>query len=218
MGLTDELQVFLPTVLLTAFVPMLSTILTGFAKRLTDFENYQTTDTYEAAMIQKVFVLNFITSYLGICLTAFVYVPFGSIIVPYLDVFGLTVKSFAEHEKQLQTPSPKNFQVNPNRLRNQVIYFAMTAQIVNFALEVVVPYIQRQGFAQVKKIKSQRAAKRGGAGPGVALNDPPEEAAFLERVRGEAELEDYDVTADLREMVVQVRKSSETVAEGEPTC
>ena len=199
------IQVYLPTAILTAFVPILTTTLTGFATRLTEFENYETTDTYEAAMTQKVFVLNFITSYLPIFLTAFVYVPFGTFIVPWLDVFGLTVKAFAEKEKQLETPAVYEFQINPHRLRNQMIYFAVTAQIVNLAMEVIVPYVKRKGFAKVKEIKSHGAAKKGGAGAGALMDDIPEEADFLKRVRGEAELDKYDVTTDLREMVVQVR-------------
>jgi anoctamin-10 len=70
---------------------------------------------YESAMVQKVFVLNFITSYLSIFLTAFVYVPFATVLVPYLDVFQWAVKPFAENEKQI-TMSRAAFQINPDRL------------------------------------------------------------------------------------------------------
>src|ERR1700726_1276118 len=150
-------------------------------------------------MVQKVFVLNFITSYLPIFLTAFIYVPFATVLVPYLDVFQLVVKQFAEKEKQMDS-SKVSFQINPDRLTKQVIYFTVTAQIVNFALEVVVPYIKRKVFRTVKDVKANAAAKRGG-NPGMRdLNDPPEEAAFLARVRSEAELSVYDVSGDFREM------------------
>jgi anoctamin-10 len=53
-------------------------------------------------------------------------------------------------------------------------------------------------------MKSKRAVEKGGA-PDVAMNDSPEEATFLARVRNEAELDVYDVNTDLREMVMQVR-------------
>ncbi|KAF2085021.1 DUF590-domain-containing protein [Saccharata proteae CBS 121410] len=194
--------VFLPTGILTTVMPVLQSVLTQFATRLTEFENYETHGAYETALTQKIFVLNFITSYLPIVLTAFVYVPFGKHIVPYLDVFSLTVRPFAEDEKQMQAPSA-GFAINPNRLKQQVIYFTVTAQIVNLGMEVVVPYLKRRGFAKYKKIQSERAAKNGGVVPNVAENDPPEEAAFLARVRKESELGVYDVTADLREMVIQ---------------
>lgn len=194
--------VFLPTVILTTAMPTLSALLTGFAARLTELENYETTDEHEAAMVQKVFVLNFITSYLPIFLTAFVYVPFGTVLVPYLDVFQLTVKPFAENDKQMTTAAA-GFQINPNRLKKQVIYFTVTAQIVNFLLEVVVPYVKRKGFRTVKQVKANTAAKHGGTIEHHAANDLPEEAAFLARIRNEAELDVYDVTGDFREMVVQ---------------
>ncbi|MBE7180660.1 MAG: anoctamin [Terriglobus roseus] len=135
-------------------------------------------------------------------LTAFVYVPFATLLVPYLDVFSLTVQPFAEHEGQMKLPQT-GFKINPDRLRKQVIYFTVTAQVVNLGMEVIVPYLKRKGFAKFKQFQSERAAKNGGAVPNAGENDLPEESAFLQRVRQEAELDVYDVTTDLREMVVQ---------------
>ena len=182
--------------------PILTTILTQLATRLTQFENYETQGAYDTALTRKIFVMNFILSYLGIFLTAFVYVPFGTIIVPYLDIFNVAVRPFAEDEKQLHTASA-SWSINPDRLRKQVIYFTVTAQLVNLGMELIVPYLKRRGFAKFKEMQSARAAKGGGASASAAANDPPEDAAFLERVRKEAELGVYDVTADLREMVLQ---------------
>ncbi|KAI4202098.1 MAG: hypothetical protein LQ350_002765 [Teloschistes chrysophthalmus] len=201
-GPGQSLLVFLPTGLLTALVPTLTAMLTAIATRLNDYENWETSENYESALTQKIFVLNFITSYLPIFLTAFVYVPFGSLIVPYLDIFNLTARPFATDEKQLQTPSA-GFAINPSRLRKQVIYFTVTAQIVNFAMETIVPYVKRRGFSKYQEMKSERAAKKGGAGSGVTIDDVPEESEFLKRVRNEAELDVYDVTTDLREMIIQ---------------
>lgn len=170
---------------------------------MNDFENYETKESYDAALIQKTFVLNFIVSYLPIFLTAFVYVPFGRLLVPYLDVFHLTVRPFAEHEKQLQVPTPSTFAINPARLRKQVIYFTVTAQIVNFAIETLVPIVKRRGLNKYQEMQTERAAKNGGATPNASINDSPEEADFLARARSEAQLSIYDVASDLREMIVQ---------------
>lgn len=201
-GPFKSVLVFLPTGILTTVMPVLSSIFTNFATELTKYENYETYGAYEAALTQKIFVLNFITSYLPIFLTAFVYVPFGSIIVPYLDIFSLTVRPFAENEKQMQAPQT-GFSIDPARLRKQVIYFTVTAQIVNLGMEVIVPYLKRRGFSKYKQFQSDRAAKRSGTAPDASANDSPEEASFLTRVRNEAELDVYDVTTDLREMVLQ---------------
>jgi anoctamin-10 len=193
-------QVFIPTGILTTVNPVLNIILTEFATRLTQFENYETASAYETALTQKIFVLNFIMSYLGIFLTAFVYVPFGTVVVPYLDVFNVAVRPFAESEKQLHHTAQNTWSINPDRLRKQVIYFTVTAQVVNFGMELIVPYLKRRGFAKFKQFQSERAGNKSAS---VSVSDSPEDAAFLERVRKEAELDVYDVTADLREMVVQ---------------
>jgi hypothetical protein len=172
--------------------------------RLTEYENYATIDSYEAAMTRKVFIFNFITCYLSLFLTAFIYIPFGSLIIPHLDIFGLTIKPFANNPEDLQT-SKVGFQINSARLQKLVFYFALQAQIINLVQEIGVPYLKRRGFSKVKKIKSSMAARRRGEKPDVSMNNPPEEAVFLERVRCEAELDIYDVNVDLREMCMQVR-------------
>jgi anoctamin-10 len=194
--------VFIPTGILTGVMPVLSTLLTNMATQLTHYENYETHAAYEASLTQKMFVLNFITSYLGIFLTAFVYVPFGNVIVPYLDIFSVAVRPFAENEKQIAGPG-KDWAINPDRLRKQVIYFTVTAQVVNLGMELIVPYLKRRGFLWFKQMQSDRAAKNGAGAPSLTANDPPEDAAFLTRVREEATLGVYDVTTDLREMVIQ---------------
>jgi anoctamin-10 len=202
-GPFKSVLVFSPVVLLTLCVPPMSAFLTSFAEKLTNFENYETQDAHDKAMVSKVFVINFLTSYTAIFLTAFVYVPFASILVPYLDVFGLTVKPFAENDDQLKAPSPAAFNINPNRLKNQMIYFAVTAQIVNFATETILPLVTQKGQEKFKEIQNSRAERSGGASPLPGDNDPPEERDFLRRVRCEAALPEYDVTSDLREMCIQ---------------
>ena len=182
--------------------PVLSNTLTKFATKLTDFENYETQKAYDAALVQKIFVINFITSYLPIFLTAFVYLPFARLFVPYLDVFNLTAKPFATDEKQIEAPQ-SGFQINADRLRNQVFFFTVTAQITNFAVETVVPYLKRKGMSKYKEIQQERKSVDEKA-LDTTPYDHPEETAFLTRVRKEMELEYYDVTDDLREMVLQV--------------
>ncbi|KAJ5101282.1 Acyl-CoA N-acyltransferase [Penicillium alfredii] len=204
--------IFIPTILVSSLVPTMSAVLMSIATRLNDYENYETSDAYDVALTQKVFVINFITSYLPIFLTAFVYVPFASLIVPYLDVFRLTVRPFVSKEHAVSKQS--HFQIDPARLRNQVIYFTVTAQIVGFAMETIVPYLKQHALRKYKAFNKARNGKpepNGGNGdkesperaPAVSYDDPPEEAKFLARVRNEAELSEYDVTDDLREMCIQ---------------
>lgn len=159
---------------------------------LCHWETLISSPAHQAAFVQKIFVINFIVSYLPIILTAFVYVPFGKILVPYLDVFHVTAQHFTTDGK-VETQA---FEINPDRLKKQIIYFTVTAQVVNLLLEAVLPVIKRKVFKAVKEVQT---AKNGTP----QHEDPEEEAAFLQRVRNEAELDKYDVTVDYREMVVQ---------------
>ncbi len=154
-------------------------------------------EAHKAAFVQKIFVLNFITSYLGIFLTAFVYVPFGRVLAPCLDIFQITAQRFTTAGKPLPT---KKFDINPDRLTKQVIYFTVTAQIVNLVLEVLVPYVKREVFKTVKDVHTDLTSSKKHE---PRYKDPEEEKEFLARVRKEAALDEYDVTIDYREMIVQ---------------
>lgn len=169
---------------------------------------------HKAALVQKIFVLNFLTSYLGIFLTAFVYVPFGRILAPYLDVFQIAVQRFTTEGKPAPT---KKFDINPDRLTKQVIYFTVTAQIVNLALEVLVPYAKRVVFKTVNEVRTDFASNKKHE---LRYKDPEDEKAFLARVRNEAALEDYDVTTDYREMIVQfgTRTQGKSISLLQPPC
>lgn len=131
-----------------------------------------------------------------IFLTAFVYVPFAKILVPHLDVFQVTAQRFTTNGK-VET---KAFQMDPDRLKKQIIYFTVTAQVVNFLVETIVPIIKRKVFKAVKEVQTEITHKNGQE---PQHKDHEEEAGFLTRVRNEAELDEYDVTTDYREMVVQ---------------
>lgn len=202
-GPLKSILVYTPTILLIVFVPTVSSFLTKYAEQLTAFENYETQEAHDRAMVSKIFIINFITSYLAISLTSFVYVPFAKLLVPYLDVFSLAARPLAEDISQTLTPPPSQFTINPARLPNQMFYFAVTAPIVSFLTETVVPLVQRKGETKIKATLKGVTSQSGGMHPSVSANDHPDEQAFLSRVREELALPEYDVTSDLREMVVQ---------------
>lgn len=151
---------------------------------------------HHAAMVQKEFVLNFITSYMPLAFTAFVYLPFGHLLTPYLDFWRVAAEKVTFGQKQI---SMKEFNIDPGRITKQMFYFTVTAQIVNFGTEAVVPYVKRKLTNKVKE--------RGIVGKAAKpIEDAEEEAGFLAKVRAETELEVYDVTTDYREMVIQFGK------------
>ncbi|KAK9314233.1 calcium-activated chloride channel-domain-containing protein [Lipomyces starkeyi] len=192
-GPLKQYLVFLPTALLATLVPTFTAFYNIIATRMTDWENHVTERTYDTAMTQKMFVLNFLTSYMGLFLSSYVYLPFGHLIAPNMDFISATMQRFIGEKA-----SAKNFTINTHRLRQQYIYFTATAQLINFFVETLLPYIQRRAFKEVKKLQE----KVTGAYEEV-FKDDESEAPYLARVRAEADFPDYVVGDDYREMVVQ---------------
>ncbi|KAJ5152676.1 uncharacterized protein N7482_009154 [Penicillium canariense] len=199
-GPLKEYLEFVPTILFSLSLPAITSFLTGIATHLTDYENHRTQDLYDLAQTQKTFVMNFITAFLPTLLTAYVYVPFGASIVPRLDILrrtGLDV-NMANH---------KEFQVDTSRFQAEVIYLSMTAQVFSFTEEVVLPYVKHvlwQKWRNYRDHKAGLARQRSfSKSTDLLLIDPPGEAAFLRRVRGEADADEYKVEEDILEMCVQ---------------
>lgn len=191
-----------PTIFFSLSLPAITSFLTSIATRLTDYENYQTQDLYDLAHTQKTFAMNFITSFLPTLLTAYVYVPFGKSIVPHLDILrrtGLNVNTIKAH---------KEFEVNTSRFQQEVIYLSMTAQILSFGEEIILPYVKHVLWQKWRNYRDRQAELTRKRSFSKATNflplDPPAEASFLQRVRSEADADEYKVDEDIMRICVQL--------------
>ena len=139
------------------------------------------------SLTQKIFVLNFITNYLPIFLTAFVYVPFGGVLVPQFQHFMHQVFGVKFSETFV-------FHSDPDRLRNEVIALSVTGQISNLGEELVFPYLKTR-FKEWRRDQQSKHAEDS--------KDDPSEAKILKRARKQAMLSPYNVQEDISEMVIQ---------------
>lgn len=183
---------FTPTVLFSVIVGPFSAAYMKAAKILTVFEDHETDASFNAAITRKSFVLNFLTSYTALFLTLFVYMPFGHMIVPKLDVFGFT-STYAAYGV-----TAKPFVLDNDRIRNQLFYFAVTAQVLNLFTVFILPIILR-----VAKGEAQHLQEKITGHETYKPIDSPSEAQFLARVRYESCLPEYDAYTDYAELVVQ---------------
>lgn len=191
---------YMPTIIMSVALPYMTSNLTELATKLTDYENYRTKDEYDLAQVQKSFVLNFITSFFPIVLTAYVYIPYGARLIPLL------IPSTWDSKNVI-----KSFDVDPGRLQEEVISLSMAAQVMNFGEEFLYPYLKRQAFTFWRKHnRMQRAASfhekdSAAASPEESklFNDDPSESQLLTRLRQETLADEYDVHEDIMEMVVQ---------------
>lgn len=102
--------------------------------------------------------------------------------------------------------------LDPSRLQDQMFAFTVTNQVVDTVTDIGLPYILRavESFRNGKGFRNSNG-KGHGKKKRVAFDDEPmghdahgrEEREFLERVRSEVVLPEYDVFTDYSEMVTQ---------------
>ncbi|KAJ5537639.1 hypothetical protein N7494_007118 [Penicillium frequentans] len=191
---------FVPTILFSLSLPAITSFLTSLATRLTKYENYRTQDLYDLAQTQKSFIMNFITSFLPTILTAYIYVPFGKQIVPHLDLLRRSGLNF-------DMASHAEFEVDTSRFQQEVIYLSMTAQVLGFGEEIVIPYVKHVLWQKWRDYRDRQHGltrqRSFSTATDLLLIDPPDEGKFLKRVRSEADADEYKVEDDILEMCVQ---------------
>jgi anoctamin-10 len=197
--LHEQYLQYLPTIVLSVALPYVTAILTDLATKLTDYENYRTKDQYDLAGVQKSFVLNFITNYFPIVITAYVYIPYGARLIPLLTPSSWNTANVVN-----------SFDVDPGRLQEEVISLSMAAQVMNFGEEFLYPYLKRQATTFWRNYnRKKRAAtfhhQQDVSSPEESklFRDNPDEAQLMARLRHETHAEEYDVHEDIMEMVVQ---------------
>ncbi|KAG6336075.1 hypothetical protein ID866_3022 [Astraeus odoratus] len=76
---------FSPTILFMILVPKLLANYKTHAKRFTDSENHALQSSHNRSLTIKVFALSAMNAYLGLALSAFVYVPFGESVMHFVQ-------------------------------------------------------------------------------------------------------------------------------------
>ena len=209
------MQGFCPTILFTALVPRLLSIYHASAVLLTRWENHAHESSYEASLTRKTFALSAIVAYLGLALSAFVYIPFGGDVMRWVqmelfsegnvfggrNVFGNVLKG----ELWMTDLSSARQKLNPKRLQDQMFVYTVQAQVVNAFTEIVLPYILRWvDHVRINVLKKNK--KRVIHQDQINSGDDGEEKEnreFLERVRSQVELPPYELFEDYSEMVTQ---------------
>jgi len=209
-----------------ASIPNFLGVYQKYATRLTNLENHKHQSTYDYSLTIKRFALSAVVAYLGLTLSAFVYVPFGEQIMTYvhsqlsaqpgLNETAEAVKDAAsagiwEHDVESITTS-----INTTRLQNQMYAYTVTNQIVGTFLEVGLPYVMQflgrvqggaasgNGKAKGKRVDFQDESSGGTELSATSGGERKEERELLVRIRKEVALgREYDVFEDYIEMVTQ---------------
>lgn len=134
----------------------------------------------------------------SLILTSYVYIPFGSILVPHI-LSLLPSKHAARVSKT--SPDKMMYAINATKLHTQIVAYTLTNQIVGAVIELAVPMLTRLVKEEVAHVQDKRSKSRSNSPPPEA--DEEDEKTFLERVRLEVTLPEYNTFADYAEMATQ---------------
>lgn len=183
-----------PTIMLAVFVQVLTLVYKIVASRFVNWENHRTIPSLQDSMNEKLFVISFLTLYLALFITCFVYLPMGHSVNAHLN----TVVDFVHTKVHGDIPLKRDhfMRVNPHRMNAQFFFAMVTNQVIGFILEYGLPFATRFITEIVTNYKKDKIF--------YDYNDLSSEEAYLTEVRKQVyELGDYDVNDDLRQMVVQ---------------
>ncbi|KAL7333456.1 hypothetical protein PS15p_202357 [Mucor circinelloides] len=184
---------YAPTVGYVLFIPNMTKIYSKWVKTLTDWEMQKTDAQWEYSYTQKIFIANFLVGYLSLFITAWIYIPFGDHVLPYLTNLNIS------HEHKT---------VDFQRLRAQLVYFIVTGQLVGFLTEMVVPYALKKFVPKAKKIVNKKkstvpSTESLSEKSSVTTVQDEEEEKFMNKVYKEVAMDEYAIYTDYVEMVIQ---------------
>jgi len=220
-GPGHQVAALFPTILFAALVPQFMVLYQKIAARLSEspccyyayhllttscceakWENHAHQSTHDSSLTIKTFALSAIIAYLGLSLSAFVYVPFGEAIMAtvHMMFFAEGTESLSSTDHITTTASaiytgavrvdPTPLQathfankLDSARLQNQMFAYTVTNQILNTFLEIGLPYV-------LKAIKGRKIPVLHKNGGGKPLN---QEENFLVDVKDQAGRDDYSL-------------------------
>ncbi|WWD06320.1 hypothetical protein V865_004410 [Kwoniella europaea PYCC6329] len=212
-GFGKEVVPLLPTALFAIVVPQIVAAYGVLARSMVKWEDHPTPVGAEKSLTAKTFAMNAIVAYLGLFLSAYIYVPFGSFIMARVQhklTKQETISVSDTPEKAglgPRTSGKEQKGIKAGRLKGQLFAYTVTNQVVNAFLELGLPFITRfvDDWRAGKTTLKETIKTRGNndSTEKVPQDDAAVEKRFLEKVERELALPDYSLFTDYAEMVTQ---------------
>ncbi|KAK8844765.1 hypothetical protein IAR55_006615 [Kwoniella newhampshirensis] len=211
-GVGKEVVPLIPTALFAIVVPQIVALYHRLSTAMVAWEDHPTPVGAEKSLTAKTFAMNGIVAYLGLFLSAYVYVPFGSFIMAHVQQRMTkqdTVQVVGSPEKAglgPMTSGQKQKSIKAGRLKGQLFAYTVTNQVINSFLELGMPYLMRfvndwrAGKTTIKETIQRRGSDENEKPP---TTDEEVEKRFLNKVERELALPDYSLFTDYAEMVTQ---------------
>ncbi|KAH7335582.1 calcium-activated chloride channel-domain-containing protein [Rhizoctonia solani] len=191
---------FIPTIIFVTVIPRIMGIYNQSAGGLTHWENHAHESSFNRSLTLKTFALSSIVAFLGLFLTAFVYIPFGPDVMRWVNttLFASDHPDIAEAATDAGIkplpPMEVLAKINPGRLHAQMFAYTVTNQAINFFLETGLPFILR-GVAKARVNRSMTSKRKS--------DDSDAVTQLVEHAREESALPEYTLFGDYAEMVTQ---------------
>lgn len=190
-----------PTILLSTFVPVFTIIYNMVTEKFIAWELHNSHLTRSQSFAIKSFLLNIMTGYVPLLISAFIYLPFAHLLQPNLVYIKRAISGRIRADRYAylyltNIKSLDNFQINQSRLDSQYFYFIVTNQVIGSVLKFGLPLVITPILNFVMKIVKGKKAP-------VDVKEDPEEKAYLERVRRAAALPDHSVDDSFRDIALQ---------------
>ncbi|KAJ3382953.1 hypothetical protein HDU84_003931 [Entophlyctis sp. JEL0112] len=126
--------IMLPSAIYVLVLPLFQTFHTKLSKYITKLENSEGEYAHESSYSSKAYVMSCLLSQLSVLVLGLVYIPAADILIPKVKPIleGLGVYRASELHHSSSILSPHTFQ-------NRIISFAVSQQLVNQFLQIVVP-------------------------------------------------------------------------------
>lgn len=182
-----------PTILLSLMVPVVTMGYNLFVSRSLKWEGHARNSSLTYSRVFKTFVFNFLTSYMALFITSFLYLPFGYKLNSFLPSFE------SRYNVYKLTLRKDSFSINGTRLNLQYQYFMIINQIIGLALEFVLPLVLPKilNHPTVKGLMGKEEEEK------VVFKDSEDEKEYLLDIRSMLQLPDYDIDDDYRQLVLQ---------------
>lgn len=185
----------LPTVLLSAYVPILTMIYNKcFVEKMTAWEGGVNP---ARSKLEKNFVFTFLTSYVPLLMTLFIYFPFGHLLNQYLP----TLQSFAS---KVHVPiHSSEFKMNLSRYQTQFFYFTVTNQVVALAMDNILPIVMGKVMPMITGENKPDSSKS--RITKLVSQEFPEEKKYLDEIRSyeTGPWGEFNVDDNTRKLVLQ---------------
>lgn len=203
-GPLQSILALIPTILVCVLVPVGTMIYGIISKQYLKFEKNPTKEDENKSLLIKMFVFNCLASYSPLLITAFIYLPVGYMLNPYLQ----TIQALVSRATSVHSYIPKistlesHYQVNNLRMSSQIFYFMVINQVIGTFVEFVVPIVLSK-VLNISKIASILGTPASAKTVDFKNVDDPEEHDFLEIVRADFLKPEISIDDDYRQHVLQ---------------